>query len=230
MKEGRTNRPSPRSGGPATGGAVDMDHGFPEGWFPAPSLALGSQERSILTALRLAIRAVGDIGFAMGDPPSTLGSQTQENALYVRGILSGLADINCALQQTGYRGWQMEPPGSLGITRDERRFLRAVKVAGTGDRRLLDNYLFKLALDRKLRMKLALIIQSIAAWGQGMPDGSPQTASSSCKAVSCAAHPGLPSPGPIRGHGILPAPALAALRARGCSPDNLIIDWIGEQA
>ena len=58
---------------------------------------------------------------------------------------------------------RLEPRGAAALTKDECRLLRALAAAQAGNVSLLDNYLYKLALDRACRACLAEAVSSLAA-------------------------------------------------------------------
>ncbi len=91
-------------------------------------------------------------------------------------------------------------PESMVLTKSERRLLHAVAAAQAEDAEMLDNYLYKLALDRTLRAQLAEAVTTLAA---------------------CLALQGywLVRPGPI------PAAALTVARAHGWDMEALRVDW-----
>lgn len=54
-------------------------------------------------------------------------------------------------------------PGGWGITKTERRLLRAVAAAQAENFWLLDNYLYKVALEPRVRHRLAAAMEALAA-------------------------------------------------------------------
>jgi hypothetical protein len=60
-------------------------------------------------------------------------------------------------------GLLVAPPGTVTLTRHERRLLRATAAAQTNDSWLMDNYLFKLAPSRQVRPTLAYAVTTLAA-------------------------------------------------------------------
>ncbi len=58
---------------------------------------------------------------------------------------------------------QIGVPESMVLTKDERRLLNAIAAAQAEDHELLDNYLYKLALDHKARSRLSEAVASLAA-------------------------------------------------------------------
>ena len=59
-------------------------------------------------------------------------------------------------------GLIVAPPGTLEVTRHERRLLRAAAAAQAEDDGLVDNYLFKLALHPRARPPLARAVTALA--------------------------------------------------------------------
>ncbi len=93
-------------------------------------------------------------------------------------------------------------PESLALTKSERRLLHAIAAAQAEDAAMLDNYLYKLALDRVLRARLAEAVTTLAA---------------------CLA---------LQGHWLarpaaIPAAALTVARAHGWDMEALRVDWPG---
>jgi hypothetical protein len=63
----------------------------------------------------------------------------------------------------GMRPVRLAMPGSQELTKDERRLLHAIAAAQAQDAQLLDNYLYRLALDPSARAPLAEAVKSLAA-------------------------------------------------------------------
>ncbi len=63
------------------------------------------------------------------------------------------------------RAPRMGACGAAALTKDERRLLRALAAAQAGDAVLLDNYLYKLALDRERR---ACLTEAVAALAEAL--------------------------------------------------------------
>jgi len=103
----------------------------------------------------------------------------------------------------GPRPMQLGVPGCLGLTKDERRMLHAVAATQAGDEALLDNYLYKLALDRPVRRHLAEAVRKLAA----------------CLAVYGCWLPRPPSAMP------LPGGALAVARVQGRDMQDVRVAW-----
>lgn len=74
---------------------------------------------------------------------------------------ASLADTAPVLRQV--MAARLACAGSLSLTRDERRMLRALTAAQAEDEMLLDNSLYKIALDGQLRAGLARAVRSLAA-------------------------------------------------------------------
>lgn len=100
------------------------------------------------------------------------------------------------------RAIQLNPQGSLGLTKDERRLLRATAAAQAGDLAVLDNYLFRLALDRTLRCRLA---DAVTRFG----------------AILAVRGHWLTNPGSVA----IPAGALMVARARGRDMAEIRVTW-----
>ena len=91
----------------------------------------------------------------------------------------------------------------MSMTKDERRLLNALAAAQVEDAELLDNYLYKLALDRTARAHLAETVTHLAA---------------------CLAVHGYWLQRPA---GLIPIPAaaLAVARAHGQDMDDVRVAW-----
>jgi hypothetical protein len=117
-----------------------------------------------------------------------------------RGIERDLAEMAAVFQDV-FKPSDLGTPESLTLTKSERRLLHAAAVAQAEDAGLLDNYLYKLALDRDLRARLAGAVTTLAA---------------------CLA---------LQGHwltrpaGCLPAAALTVARLHGWDMEALSVDW-----
>lgn len=72
------------------------------------------------------------------------------------------AFLTAARQVQGVRKPNLGAPGSLNSTKDECRLLRALAATQAGDWPLLDNYLYKFALDRQQRVGLAEAVCALA--------------------------------------------------------------------
>lgn len=79
--------------------------------------------------------------------------------------LAGVSAMFRALfvQQNGIRAVQLGMSCCLNMTKDERRLLNAVAAMQAGEEALLDNYLYRLALDRTARRPLAEAVTRLAA-------------------------------------------------------------------
>ena len=104
----------------------------------------------------------------------------------------------------GVREPRLARPVDPALTRDERRLLRALAAAQAGDEALLDNFLYKIALDRAARAVLADGVRALAT------------------ALAAQEHR-LPMAGTQR-H-LVPAPALAVARAHGWALDEITVAW-----
>jgi hypothetical protein len=93
--------------------------------------------------------------------------------------------------------------GSHELTKDERRLLHAIAAAQAEDAQLLDNYLYKLALNRSIRAPLAEAVKSLAA----------------CLAVHGYWLPQPPEAIPV------PAAALRLARAQGHDLHDIHVAW-----
>ena len=112
------------------------------------------------------------------------------------------AFLDGADQAPGARAPVLGAPGSPAPSKDERRLLRALAAAQHGDYAVLDAYLCKFALDRRLRAGLADAVCALAA----------------ALAAGGVVLPARASP-PI------PAPALRVAIMRGQTPEELDVDW-----
>jgi len=88
--------------------------------------------------------------------------------------------VRAALDEIGRHGdarLQLGCSGSLVLTRHERRLLRALAAAQDGDDERVDNCLYKIALDREVRRRLAtavtVLAASLAAAGHWLADATP---------------------------------------------------------
>ncbi len=73
------------------------------------------------------------------------------------------AFLTAVPQVQGVRAPNLGEPGRADQTKDERRLLRALAAAQAGDWPVLDNYLYKFALDRQQRAGLADAVCALAA-------------------------------------------------------------------
>lgn len=103
----------------------------------------------------------------------------------------------------GMRPVRLAMSGSHDLTKDERRLLHAIAAAQAEDAQLLDNYLYKLALDRSIRAPLAEAVKSLAA----------------CLAVHGSWLPQPPEAIPV------PAAALRLARAQGHDLRDIRVAW-----
>lgn len=153
--------------------------------------ASSEAERFVIGALRRALH---------GRPLCALGAAAGD-----RDMEAAEAAVRAALRPrppARLRAVHLNPPGCLGLTKDERRLLRATAAAQAGNLPVLDNYLFKLALDRDLRGPLADAITRfgaiLAVRGQWLSGPSSWT---------------------------IPAGALMVARARGRDVAGLRVSW-----
>jgi hypothetical protein len=128
-----------------------------------------------------------------------------------RGLVGELSDATAALAELlqppcapgCIRAVQLEAPGSGTITKDERRLLNVIAAAQAGDDGLADNYLYRLALERGARARLATAAARLGA---------------------CLAVYGywLPSPATTMP---MPAAALCVARRQGVDVHDMTIAW-----
>lgn len=80
-------------------------------------------------------------------------------------VIATLRDLIGERDKSSSRGCsvQLGLPESMALTKDERRLLDAVAAAQAEDSELLDNYLYKLALDYKARSLLAEAVTRLSA-------------------------------------------------------------------
>ncbi len=121
--------------------------------------------------------------------------------------LAGIADVfRDFFQQPDtdrIRSMQLGVSGSLVMTKDERRLRNMIAAAQAEDAVLLDNYLYRLALDRTARDRLAEAVASLAA---------------------CLAVYGYWLPRPL-GAALVPAAALLVARAHGHDMCDVRVAW-----
>lgn len=153
-------------------------------------------ERLALLILR---RAAGQERqcLASGTPPVWL-IETEFAGIVAR--FRPLLAPHCAA--CGVRPVQLGLACCLSMTKDERRLLNAAAAIQAGDEALLDNYLYRLALDRAARKPLAEAVTQLAA------------------ALAIHGH-WLPRPcaAPLTGA------ALTAARAQGLNMGNVRVTW-----
>ncbi len=70
--------------------------------------------------------------------------------------------VTAASPDQGSRAPHISRPGRPALTKDECRLLRAVAAVQANDEKLLDNYLYRIALHRKQRARLAEAIHALA--------------------------------------------------------------------
>ena len=113
------------------------------------------------------------------------------------------AFLTTGQQAPGVRVPRLGEPGRADPTKDERRLLRALAAAQAGNWPVLDNYLYKFALDRRQRAGLADAICALAA----------ALAGNGCVLPAC----------PPR----IPAPALRVAFMHGLVLDEIDAAWPG---
>jgi len=121
----------------------------------SPDLAADGPEEVALWALRW----IG--GVRRRCPSSGVGPAVIEREL--AGIADIFGEIFNQPADGGLRPPQVGMPGCLELTKDERRLLHAIAAMQGADEELLDNYLYKLALDRAMRRRLAEVVRKLAA-------------------------------------------------------------------
>jgi hypothetical protein len=114
-------------------------------------------------------------------------------------------DLDGAVAALGgvFRPGDLGAPESLALTRGERRLLHAIAAAQHEDAEMLDDYLYKLALDSEARSRLAEAVTSLAACLAMQGHRLTRRAGCSC----------------------IPAAALTVARAHGWDVDVLSVDW-----
>lgn len=122
----------------------------------------------------------------------------------VRAETAFQAFLTAVPQAPGVRAPKLGEPGRADPTKDERRLLRALAAAQAGDWPVLDNYLYKFALDRRQRARLADAVRALAA----------------ALAASGFVLPAFPPAS-------VPAPALRVAFMRGLTLDEIDVAWPG---
>ena len=125
----------------------------------APFAALAPAERTAIWALR---RVVYDAQWrtACAAPAASPSWSLAGDLARMAGTF---ASVFALRERSGLRRLQVNPPGSLALTKDERRLLNAVAASQADDGGLADNYLFKVVADRDLRRRLADAVMTLAA-------------------------------------------------------------------
>lgn len=113
------------------------------------------------------------------------------------------AFLTAVPQVQGTRAPNLGQPGQANQTKDERRLLRALAAAQAGNWPMLDNYLYKFALDRRQRAGLADAVCALAA----------------ALAASGFVLPAPPSS--------IPAPTLRVAFMHGLALDEIEVAWPG---
>ncbi len=126
-----------------------MDQAFTSG-LDTSLLAFGGSERFVIESLRRALH--GPSPCARHAPDRDM--EAAENVIRAAFLPQ---------HSSRMRALQLNPHGSFGLTKDERRLLRATAAAQADDLAMLDNYLFRLALDRTLRCQIADAITRFGA-------------------------------------------------------------------
>ncbi len=114
------------------------------------------------------------------------------------------AFLAAASPDRGSRAPHISRLGRSALTKDECRLLRAIAAVQANDEKLLDNYLYRIALNRKQRGRLAEAIRALA------------------KALAARGYvlPALPMPN-------IPAPALRVAVMHGLALDEIDVAWPG---
>lgn len=120
----------------------------------------------------------------------------------VKAKLAFQAFLAAARQVPGAREPNLGEPGSPTPTKDERRLLRALATAQAGDWAVLDNHLYKFALDRRQRAGLTDAVRALAT----------------ALAASGFMLPALPT-------SIVPASALRVAFIHGLALDEIEVTW-----
>ena len=115
------------------------------------------------------------------------------------------AFLTAASPDRGSRTPHLSRSGRPALTKDECRLLRAIAAAQANDENLLDNYLYRIALNRKQRARLAEAIRALA------------------KALAARGYvlPALPMPS---------IPALRVAVMHGLALDEIDVAWPGQLA
>ena len=156
-----------------------------------------SCQRAVLQNLRRLVR-----GPATGIDESSNVLPPSAEMVRAEGAFRGF--LKAAQQVQGVRVPNLGEPGSLSPTKDEHRLLRALAAAQAGDQAVLDNYLYKFALDRRQRVGLADAVRALAA---------------ALAAVGLML-PALPTAS-------VPASALRIASMRGLALDEIEVAWPG---
>jgi hypothetical protein len=135
----------------------------------APTM-MGDAERLAVWTLRRIAEGPRPCLASDGDVSWGPGQDLHKVALAVRTALN-------ALRRHGSGRLQLGCSGSLALTRDEQRLLRALSASQSGSDALVDNYLYRITLDRQVRQCLAAAVSalaaSLAAAGYWLADAAP---------------------------------------------------------
>ena len=94
--------------------------------------------------------------------PTVTGDASETGVGLARAAESFCSFLAAARQGGGVREPRLAHPGSPVVTKDERRLLRALAAAGANDEVLLDNFIYKFALNALRRVQLAQAIRALA--------------------------------------------------------------------
>jgi hypothetical protein len=120
--------------------------------------ALGQGERLAVWTLRRIVHGARSCGLS-GDT----ASRRSDIAADLARMADCLRDVLAQQRRSGLRPLRIDPPGSLCLTRDERRLLKAVAAAQADETGVLDNHLYRLALVQPARTRLAEAMTILAA-------------------------------------------------------------------
>ena len=127
----------------------------------APTEAIALDELSLPERLTIwAFRCIDQ------DPPTCPGRQRQGLGGFVTELQTAIAQFQAfqlQMHQQGWSGLRMAEWGTLHLSRDERRLLRAVAAVQSGQTELADNFLFRFAPSRAVRPVLAQAVAALAA-------------------------------------------------------------------
>jgi hypothetical protein len=120
-----------------------------------PERQLGRAERVALCAMRRAVR-----GEAGGSDAIVCPFGLGRDQARVRALFLAVWDGSAALC---HQALPLRGPGGWGVTKMERRLLRALAAAQAENVWLLDNYLYKIALEPGIRHRLMEAVEALAA-------------------------------------------------------------------
>ena len=78
-------------------------------------------------------------------------------------MASTFASVFALREASGLRQLRVNTPGSLALTKDERRLLNAIAALQSDEAALADNYLLKMAASGDMRRRLADAVMTLAA-------------------------------------------------------------------